>query len=47
MYYIARVYTVSIKKKILKSIKKMPKARQIDFYDLVEDLRFTGPIKKG
>jgi hypothetical protein len=30
----------------LKNIKKMPKARQIDFYDLVEDLRFSGPIQK-
>ena len=47
MYYVISVYTIQIKKKVLKNIKKMPKARQIDFYDLVEDLRFSGPIQKG
>ena len=41
------MYTITIKKKILKKISKMPRARQADFYDLVEDLRITGPIQKG
>lgn len=41
------MYTVKIKKKVLKNIQKMPKSRQADFFDLMEDLRVTGPIQKG
>ena len=41
------MYTVTIKKKILKNVQKMPKARQEDFFDLVEDLRAEGPIQMG
>ncbi|MDA3850389.1 MAG: hypothetical protein PF447_03875 [Spirochaetaceae bacterium] len=36
-----------IKNKALKNVKKMPKARQDDFFDLVKDLKETGPIQKG
>ncbi len=36
-----------IKKKILKNVQKMPKAGQLDFYDLIEDLKANGPIQKG
>ena len=36
-----------IKKKILKAAMKMPKVRQEDFFDLVEDLKESGPIQKG
>ncbi len=41
------MYTVKVKKKVLKSIQKIPKARQEDFYDLIEDLRSGGPVQKG
>jgi len=41
------MYVVKIKNKVLKNITKMPKARQEDFHDLVEDLKATGPIQKG
>jgi len=41
------MYTVKIKKKILRNVQKMPKDRQDDFYDLVNDLKETGPIQKG
>lgn len=41
------MYTVKVKNKVLKNVQKMPKARQEDFFDLVEDLRAEGPIQKG
>jgi mRNA-degrading endonuclease RelE of RelBE toxin-antitoxin system len=41
------VYKVEIKNRVLKSVRKMPSARQDDFFDLVEDLRAIGPIQKG
>ena len=41
------VYNVKIKKKVLKNIRKMPKTRQLDFFDLIRDLRLNGPIQKG
>ena len=47
MHYFNAVYTITIKKKILKKISKLTKARQADFYDLVEDLKISGPIQKG
>ena len=47
MHYYLYMYKVKIKNKVLKNVKKMPSARQDDFFDLVEDLRATGPIQKG
>ncbi len=47
MYYIVNVYNIQLKKSVLKNIVKIPKSRQLDFYDLVEDLRLRGPIQKG
>jgi len=41
------VYEVRIKKKGFKNIQKMPKARQKDFFDLINELRMNGPIQKG
>lgn len=41
------MYKVRIKEKILKKVRKMPKARQKDLFDLIEDLKETGPIQKG
>ena len=41
------MYEVRIRKKVLKSVQKMPKARQKDFFDLVGDLKMNGPIQKG
>lgn len=41
------MHKVKIKNKILKNVKKMPSARQDDFFDLIEDLQATGPIQKG
>ncbi len=41
------MYKVRIKKKVLRNVEKMPKSRQADFFDLIEDLRSEGPIQKG
>jgi mRNA-degrading endonuclease RelE of RelBE toxin-antitoxin system len=47
LHYHMYVYKVEIKNRVLKSVRKMPSARQDDFFDLVEDLRAIGPIQKG
>ncbi len=47
MYYYSYVYTIVIKNKILKGARKMPRSIQANFFDLIEDLRFSGPVQKG
>lgn len=40
-------YRVIIKRKINKSLHKCPNYIQERFWDLVQDLRISGPIQKG
>lgn len=40
------MYKVTIKKKVLKNLYKMPIKIQKHFVDLLEDLQFFGPIQK-
>lgn len=41
------MYTVRIRNRVLKDIRKTPKSIQASLFDLVEDLRLNGPIQKG
>lgn len=40
------MYKVTVKKKVLKNILKMPKKIQKYLADLLQDLQYSGPIQK-